>query len=102
MDTNNPLHAAIRSAIDELNLTLPPEKRLSPAHNAPLLEPAGPLDSLGLVNLVVEAEQRIEETCGVAVNLTDLQPDATDLNPFATVDSLVEFAQGRLRAATEG
>jgi acyl carrier protein len=96
---NNDKHTILRAvyrAIDELNLTLPPEKQVQKNAHAPLGEPPGPLDSLGLVNLVVETEQQIEEMFGVAVNLADQQAATASENPLASVQTLADYIWAKL------
>lgn len=78
-------------AIDELNQTLAPEKRLVKARDTVLSGPMTSLDSLGMVNLVVETEQQIEEAFGVTINLADQQLMSETQNPFETVETLASY-----------
>lgn len=95
MEISNPVRDAVYAAIEDLNGMLPPERRVSRDLDAPLSEPAGPLNSLGLVNLVVAVEDHVEQAFGVAVNLAD-GPAASAGNPFATVRSLATHLQDKL------
>lgn len=54
------------AAVDELNLLRPPEKQLVKQLDADLSE----LDSLDLVNLIVETELQIEDILGISVSLS--------------------------------
>jgi len=101
-ETNDKILDALYKAIDELNLTLPPDKRVAKAHDAPLASPGGPLDSMGQVNLVVEAEQQIEDAFGTAINLADEQAATAAKNPLADVKSLADYIEARLDEAKTG
>jgi len=52
--------------------------------------------NLGLVNLVVEAEQQIEMRFGTTVDLAGKDAANAAENPYATVGSLVTFIAGLL------
>ena len=84
------IDAAFR-AVDELNLTLPPDEKVKKSLETLLSGPSGVLDSLGLVNLVVETEQQIEDEFGVLVNLADEKAMAVEPSPFKTLGSLVLY-----------
>lgn len=62
---------AIFRAVDEVNQILPKEQRLEKSVDSVVLDNTGRLDSLGLVNLIVAIEQKIEDEFGVTVNITD-------------------------------
>lgn len=49
------------------------------------------LDSLGLVTLVVDLEQRLEEEYGIALVLVDEHAMSQKTSPFRTVESLTEY-----------
>ncbi len=49
------------------------------------------LDSLGLVTLVIDLEQKIEEQYGVSVTLTDDRAMSQKNSPFQTVQSLADY-----------
>jgi len=49
------------------------------------------LDSLGLVTLIVDLEQRLEEDYGVALVLADEQAMAQRSSPFRTPQALTEY-----------
>jgi len=66
------IYALLYQVFDELDAQLPADRRLPRDPEAPLVAPDGPLDSLGLVNLVVATEQRIEEELGRAIDLAGL------------------------------
>jgi len=49
------------------------------------------LDSLGLVELIVDVEQRLEAELGVAVTLADERAMSLRQSPFRTVDTLADY-----------
>jgi D-alanine--poly(phosphoribitol) ligase subunit 2 len=82
---------ALFDVIQEFNRTLPPDKALTAALDTTLYGKTGVLDSLGLVNLIVATEQRIEEDFGVPISLADERAMSQEKSPFRTVDSLVAY-----------
>jgi len=51
----------------------------------------GKLDSLGLVNLVVAVEEKIEDKTGIPVVLADERAMSQEQSPFSTVQALAEY-----------
>lgn len=86
----------IFDGIDAANQVLPREARLPKAEQTVLMGAAGGLDSLGMVNLIVAIEQKIEEEFGVTLNLADDGAMSLTDNPFATVASLAGHVAGLL------
>lgn len=64
--------------------------------NARLFGPAGVLDSLGLVSVLVEIEQRIADSGSGKVSLMDDRAMSRSHSPFATVGSLADYLLERL------
>jgi len=56
----------------------------------------GPLDSLKLVELLVVAEQRIEDEFAVSLVLADEHALARSTSPFRSVATLAEYVEERL------
>jgi hypothetical protein len=88
---------AVYLAIDRLNETMPPDRRVPRDPTAQLAGAGGHLDSLGVVNLIVETEQVIEERFGTYVNLGDERAAAQPENPLGSVAALAEYIRTRLR-----
>jgi len=86
----------VYKVVDGLNETLPEGERIEKSLDTVLSGPSEALDSMSLVNLVVEAEQQIEDELGVVVNLTDQSSISTDQNPLASLGSLVEYIGSEL------
>lgn len=82
---------AIHAAIDEVNLQLPENKRIRKDPDAELVSSSSGLDSLGLLNLIVQAEQHVEEQTGIAITLADDELMSQAASPFRTVGSLIAF-----------
>jgi len=83
--------ALVYDAVDQLNRQLRKPQRLkkSPA----TLLAGGGVDSLGVLNLLVLAEERIAKSYGVEVVLADEQALAAEPSPFRTLGSLAEHVQ---------
>ena len=54
-------------------------------------EPRAVLDSLGLVELLVDVEQRLEEEYGVSITINDDRAVSQKKSPFRTIGSLVDY-----------
>jgi hypothetical protein len=61
-----------------------------------LFGPSGVLDSLGLVSVLVEIEQRIADSGMGPVSLMDDRAMSQKSSPFATVDSLADYLERQL------
>lgn len=86
------MEEAFFAALDEVNGLLPPERKVGKSLDAVLLGADSELDSLGLVNLVVALEQRIDDAFGVAVALVNKDSMSRKESPFRNGGALVEYA----------
>lgn len=77
--------------IDSVNQELPEEMHLEKSPETVLFGSGGKLDSLGLVNLVVAAEQSVADTFGAPVSISDERAMSQKNSPFRTVDTLAEY-----------
>lgn len=59
----------------------------------------GPLDSMGLVNLIVDLEELFEEEYGVTVNLAEEKAMSRRTSPFSRVSSLISYLQENLKVS---
>ena len=83
---------AIYAAIEEVNLQLPREQRLEKSLQTRLFGPDGSgLDSLGLVNLIVLVEQKVEEHAGKSISLVNDEVMSLSDSPFESVAKLSNF-----------
>ena len=88
--------AALYEAIDETNLQLPANERLMKDPTQQIFGSGGKLDSLGLVNFMVAAEQKVESKLGTNVSIASELLSSEDTKPFETIDSLAEFIAARM------
>jgi acyl carrier protein len=76
---------------------LPDGNRLPENIACPLVQPQGPLDSLGVINLLVAVEDHVEAEFGWRPNLTEMGATPEDSSPLSTVGSLAKFVAERLK-----
>jgi D-alanine--poly(phosphoribitol) ligase subunit 2 len=60
------------------------------------------LDSLGLVTLIVELEQAIQEQMNVIVSLADEKALSQERSPFRTIGTLAEYAAEQIAEYSNG
>jgi acyl carrier protein len=61
-----------------------------------LFGPAGLLDSMGLVSVIVELEQKLSDRAGREISLMDDRALSQTRSPFRTVRSLADYAESRM------
>lgn len=86
----------IFDAIDDLNEQYQ-EKKLVKSVDTVLFGESGKLDSLGLVNLIVATEQKMEERFGAALTLANEKAMSQTNSPFRTVKTLSEYIADLLK-----
>ncbi len=67
--------------------------------DTPLFGPNGALDSIGLVSVVVELEQKLSDRAGRAISLMNDRALSRTRSPFRTVGSLAEYAREQQASA---
>lgn len=82
--------------VDNLNRQLPPEQKLQKTVETVITGANSRLDSLGLINLVVATEQKMEDEFGVTVTLTDDALWASEDGPFRTLGTLADYLSYRI------
>ncbi len=87
---------AIFSAIDEVNQELPEREQLNKSVDTVLLGESSPLDSLGLVTLIVVLEERIEDEFDEVIALADDEAFSDEKGPFANVNALTNHISSLL------
>lgn len=90
------IRALIDSAIAELNLQRGSGEQLAGGAETPLFTAEGPLDSLGLVNLIADLEGRLEAEFGTWINLADEDLLASGDSPFRNAGALADYIDGAL------
>ena len=93
--------ATLFEVIDELNRMLPAGEHLSRDVRTALMGDSGRLDSAGLINLIVIAEQRLGERLGKPVLLTDDRTLSRVGEVFGTIGSLAHHVQGLLSESAD-
>lgn len=75
--------SSLDSVLPNTDQEITPETRL--------LGSAAVIDSMGLVNLIVEVEQRLSEQFGVTCTLADERAMSRQKSPFRSVGSFAEY-----------
>jgi acyl carrier protein len=84
---------AIFGAINDINQQMPKDERLVKSPETRLYGEDGPLDSLGLVNLIVATEQHLENFCGISISLAEEHVLDEHDNRFKTVAAMADFIE---------
>jgi len=100
MTRHERITSAVYQAVDDLNGQLPRSQRLVKSVDTPLLGAGATLDSLGLVNLIAAAQQRIEETFGVRLTLADGAFLAGEARSAVTLGEFIDFIDTTLDQRT--
>lgn len=87
---------ALFSAVDAVNPQLPRGNKLSKSPDTALVGSSSPLDSLGLVNLIVATEQNVEEEFNVQITLADDAIQPAEDNPFRSLGTLADHIHSLL------
>jgi len=74
------------------------DQQLLVAPDAPLFAPGSPLDSLGLVSLLIDIEEALEDA-GCPVALSDARAMSQSQSPFRSVSSLIRHIEASLGGA---
>ena len=81
----------VYQAVDEVNELFPEDQWLKKKPDTPLYAKGGGLDSLSLVRLIIETEQKIEEEFGVQLSLASEKAFSMKNSPFASIQDLADF-----------
>jgi hypothetical protein len=100
MKTPDHILNIIFGVIDEINTLYLDKGKVEKCVDAPLYAAGSTLDSVGLVNLVVAAEQRIEAEFGIVLILADEKATSLEDSPFKTVGAFAEYVARRLSTHT--
>jgi acyl carrier protein len=91
----------VYTAVDELNATLPEDKRLPSQGETRLIGEGGQLDSIGLVDLILSVEQKVQDADGAAITIADEKAFSQKQSPFLTLGALTDYVT-TLVQATDG
>lgn len=87
-------------AIAELNEMREADEQIEATAGAALYGEGSVLDSLSLVNLIVIAEEKIEDTFEVSLTLADEKAMSLRNSPFRSVETLADYISDRLAEAS--
>lgn len=99
MPEHSDIVASLYAVIDMLNEQLPKGRKLEKSPGLVLVGPDSAVDSLTLINLVVETEGRLFEDFGCEVTLVDLVALPLERNPFRTLGALTDDLVMRVATA---
>ncbi|MGH9715423.1 MAG: acyl carrier protein [Candidatus Acidiferrales bacterium] len=108
MPDKNEILDVLLATVDEANKELPPEQRLTKSKDTILFGHSGKLDSLGLVNFIVCAEQKLQDRFGVPISLADERAMSQERSPFRTIATMADYVQtlldekGEVQSPTAG
>jgi D-alanine--poly(phosphoribitol) ligase subunit 2 len=91
MSIENQVDQILFAAIEEINQQLPSSQAIKADKSTMLFGKEGVLDSLTLVNLIVAAEQKVQETLNIAITLADERAMSQKNSPFKSVESLANY-----------
>lgn len=89
------IEVVIVAAIRMINLAREPDHQVAESPTAVLYGPGSPLDSLGLVSLLIEVEEGLRDE-GAVVSLSDERAVSQKRSPFRDVPSLIQFIENSL------
>lgn len=84
------IEAVIIDSIRQTNLARDPDRQLAASAEAPIFGPNSTLDSLGLVALLMDIEDTLQER-GCVVTLSDARAMSQTQSPFRDVPALVSY-----------
>ena len=88
--TDEAILEVVLQAIKTTNAARPPSSLLTESSEAPLFGPGSPLDSLGLLTLLLDIEEDMQRA-GCPVRLSDDRAMSQTRSPFRSVTSLVDY-----------
>jgi hypothetical protein len=89
------IEALVLTALTNVNLGRHPGEQLDVSSTAPIFGAKSPLDSLGLVTLLIDIEESLADQ-GIDITLSDAQAMSASRSPFRDVPSLVGYIAQRV------
>ena len=86
-------------AMENINLARTPGSHLQIAPEAVIFGAESPLDSLGLVSLLIDIEESLQDH-GHSVTLSDARAMSESRSPFRSVPALVTYIGERIQSAS--
>ena len=84
------IKAVILEALRNANLSRAADDQVTVSDDAIIFGPGSPLDSMGLVSLLIDIEESLQAE-GVRVSLSDDRAMSQSRSPFRSVPRLLEF-----------
>jgi acyl carrier protein len=91
--THDDIQGIVLAAMAATNEAREPDRQLAVLADAPLFGSGSPLDSLGLVGLLVDVEDALRDR-GLEVELSDARAMSQTRSPFRDVPALVAYIDG--------
>ena len=91
MDTRQRIMHVLYDAVGEFNQQLPENQQLPLTPDTVLLAEASRLDSLGLVNLIMLAEERLSDEFQTPLTLADDRAMSQKRSPFRSLTTLADY-----------
>ena len=88
---------AIFAAVDALNDQLPKGVRVAKSLEAPLYGQGGHLESIDLVNLIIEVEEKVKDAFDVSITIADDRAVSSRNSPFVTLGALTNHVSELIR-----
>jgi acyl carrier protein len=96
--TSQEIEDVVIGAVRSLNLARTPESQIAVGRDAILFGPGSPLDSLGLVALLIDLEEALQDR-GLEITLSDDRAMSESRSPFRSVPTLVAYIRHRIDQA---
>lgn len=81
----------VLDCIISFNDTLPASDQIKVSEKMKLFNSESALDSLSLVNIIVDIEDRMNEEFDLDISLTDDRAMTREISPFESVDTLIDY-----------
>ena len=91
------IRTVVLRALENTNLTRDPAHQLTVSLEAPIFGPASSLDSLGLVALLIDIEEALQDA-GCDITFSDGHAMSETHSPFRDVPTLVDYVARRLES----
>ncbi len=86
----NEITQLILDALTNINLSRPPSDQLQVSPDAVIFGPGSPLDSMGLVALLIDIEEAFQAR-GISLTLSDERAMSQSRSPFRSVPRLAAY-----------
>ena len=88
------IESLVLACMQRLNEQREPGERLAIGPDAPIFSDSSPLDSMGLVTLMMDVEDALADQ-GLEVSLSDARAMSAKQSPYENVATLVDFVEQR-------